>query len=319
MVSSSPVADTTNPLSSPLFAGAPRALVQALVCGCETRELRTGEYLLTAGTENDELFVVLDGALSVRLPETAHPIVPVGPGECVGELSLLDGCQVSADVLAAAPTLVIAIEREHLWMLMEQAPVVARNLLRLLAGRVRNDNRLLQDAERRQSQYERAATIDGLTGLRNRRWLDDAFSRQLQRSSSAGQPVSVLMCDADRFKVINDTYGHLVGDQVLVHLGQTLAGGLRSVDLLARYGGEEFAAMLPGVALETALAVAERLRRAVEHNQPVTTADSLGVTTVSIGVATTCAERPMTLQALLDAADQALFRAKQQGRNCVTG
>lgn len=317
MVSSSSFADAVNPLASPLFAGAPSGLVQAMVSGCETRELTTGEHLLTAGDANEVLYVVLDGSLSVRLPETEQPIVPVGPGECVGELSLLDGCRVSADVVAGAPTTVMAIEREQLWVLMEQAPVIARNMLRLLAGRVRNDNRLLQDAERKQSQYEKAATVDALTGLRNRRWMDEAFARQLQRSMASGQTVSVLMFDADYFKRINDTHGHLVGDEVLVHLGQTLAAGLRPLDLLARYGGEEFVAMLPNVTADVALAVAERLRHLVEHEQPHTSVDGLRTVTVSIGVATVSADAPLSLPALLNRADQALLAAKRDGRNRV--
>ena len=220
---------------------------------------------------------------------------------------------------AEAEATVMAIERDQLWRLMEQAPVVARNLLRLLAGRVRNDNRMLQDADRRQSLYEKEATIDALTGLRNRRWLNDAFARQLQRSMNAGQTVSVLMFDADRFKRINDTHGHLVGDEVLIHVGQTLANGLRPLDLLARYGGEEFTALLPNVSRVDALSAAERLRHAVENDPPRTAAGVLMDVTVSIGVATAFAAAPPTLLALLERADAALLEAKRSGRNCVRG
>ena len=317
MVSTTTSVDAEGLHRFPLFVGAPEPLVQAMVSGCETRELAAGERLLKAGEENDALYVVLSGSLSVHLPGTAQPLVPIRAGECVGELSLLDGHRVSADVRADSRTLVVAVERELLWWLMEQAPIVARNMLCMLAGRVRNDNRLLQDAERKQSQYEKAATVDALTGLRNRRWLNDAFARQLQRSLSAGQPVSVLMFDADKFKSVNDTYGHPVGDQVLVHIAQTLAAGLRPMDLLARYGGEEFAAMLPNVTEDVACLVAERLRKAVERQQPETDAPSLWPITVSIGVAAASGQGDTTLQALVNRADRALLVAKQNGRNCV--
>ena len=170
-----------------------------------------------------------------------------------------------------------------------------------------------------QSLYEKAATVDALTGLRNRRWLNDAFARQLQRCMSAGQPVSLLMFDADRFKRVNDTHGHLVGDEVLIHLGRTLAGGLRPLDLLARYGGEEFAALLPNVTNGDALAAAERLRHAVASQPPQTGAGVLTDVTVSIGVATASVDAPPTLLALLERADAALLEAKQSGRNCVRG
>ncbi len=262
---------------------------------------------------------MLEGTLHVRIPGGPRTIVPVTPGECVGELSLIDGFEVSADVFADGEALVLAIEREQLWHVIDTAPVVARNLLRMLAKRVRNDNRRLQDADRLQRKYEKAATVDALTGLRNRRWLNEAFERQLQRTLRSEQPVSALMIDADHFKHVNDTHGHIVGDEVLVHLGRTLATGLRPQDLLARYGGEEFAVLLPNVPHSEALAAANRLRNAIETNPPHTSAGVLMLppVTVSIGVATMLPGEARPLQQLIDQADTALGRAKADGRNCV--
>lgn len=303
---------------SALCAGAPGQLLASTMAGSETRDLQAGEYLLTAGEDNQLLYVVLSGVLGVHVPGTAHAHVRLGPGECVGELSLIDGLRVSADVIAEEPTVVLTLDREQIWALMDACPVVARNLLKVLAGRVRHDDRALGEADRLQRHYEEVATVDPLTGLRNRRWLDDAFVRQLDRTRRAGRPLSLLMIDVDYFKTINDECGHLVGDEVLRHLGQVLAGSLRPQDLLARFGGEEFAVLLPNVDEERAQSVAERLRQAVERAPSAPGGGMRPRVTVSIGVATLSADdtEPATAT-LLHRADQALYRAKQTGRNRV--
>lgn len=307
-------------LASALLAGVPTALVKAIVSGCETRELQAGDRLLTAGQDNDTLYLVLSGALGVHLSEASRPVIRLVAGDCAGELSLLDGFGASADVVAQERSLVLGIDREQLWHFVEQSPAVARNLLRILAGRVRNDNAMLQEAARVQRTLENAATIDALTGLRNRRWLNEAFDRQLQRSIRSSRQVSLLMVDTDHFKRINDTYGHVVGDEVLVSVGRALAGELRPADLLARYGGEEFAIMLADVPHASALLIADRVRRAVEAAPTTTSAGVLPApVTVSVGVATATPDAPLPLQALIDRADRLLAHAKAAGRNCVRG
>ena len=163
------------------------------------------------------------------------------------------------------------------------------------------------------------ATHDALTGLLNRRAYFERMEREWSRSVRFDLWLTVLIIDVDRFKRVNDTYGHLVGDAVLEAVALTLAANVRDMDTLARYGGEEFVVLLPRTAPREAGIVAEKLRRAVEHmTLSVVAAPHLGAPTVSIGSATTRPFRSATTpRALLDQADRALLAAKEAGRNRV--
>jgi two-component system cell cycle response regulator len=155
------------------------------------------------------------------------------------------------------------------------------------------------------------AVTDGLTGLHNHRAFQDYLEEQFRTAMRNKQPLALILMDVDHFKQYNDTYGHQAGDEVLRQVAQILQANVREGDFVARYGGEEFVIVLPRTDLESAVAVAERLRRAVEsaewHLRPITG---------SFGVA--CIRPDMeTRQELIEAADQALYQAKKNGRNRV--
>ena len=162
------------------------------------------------------------------------------------------------------------------------------------------------------AQLAALATLDGLTGVKNRRAFDERLQEELQRFARHRQALSLLLLDVDQFKPYNDAYGHLAGDDVLRALGRVLQAEARSTDFVARYGGEEFAVILPNTDVGDARRAAERLRRAIAAgpwpDRPVTA--SIGVTTVVAG-ATDAAS-------LIGAADQALYHSKSAGRNCAT-
>lgn len=160
------------------------------------------------------------------------------------------------------------------------------------------------------------AHTDPLTGLGNRRHFEELSLRELAQAARYGQPLCVLMVDADHFKRVNDTHGHDVGDEVLRRLAATLRQELREGDVLARFGGEEFAVLLPNTALAEAQQVAERLRTAVVRQRLDLTNGAHVRFTISIGIAP-CEGRAGDLNALLKAADTALYRAKAEGRDCV--
>ncbi len=159
------------------------------------------------------------------------------------------------------------------------------------------------------------ATTDALTGLANRRFFTELAQAEINRTNRYGGPVSMIMFDVDRFKKVNDTFGHDVGDEVLKALCQTAAKNIRDVDLLGRIGGEEFAVLLPETGSGAAAEVAERLRAAVEKATAHTTAGEIGFT-ISLGV-TTCGGEQADLAKMLKTADDAMYQAKNDGRNLV--
>lgn len=173
------------------------------------------------------------------------------------------------------------------------------------------------ELRRKTKMLETLAKEDGLTGIANRRQFDILYAGEWRRSLRDHLPVSVIMGDIDRFKVVNDTYGHPVGDQTLRLVAATLSEQIyRTTDILARYGGEEFVVVLHNTALEGAVQVAERLRLAVqdafkEPPQGVPAGVSISLGCASI-VPTSAA-----FGALIDSADKCLVRAKENGRNRV--
>jgi two-component system cell cycle response regulator len=162
----------------------------------------------------------------------------------------------------------------------------------------------------------RLATRDQLTGLLNRREFDRILAEEEGRARRFGHPLSLVMMDIDRFKAVNDTHGHQVGDQVLVEVARRVAEGLRDVDRAARFGGEEFALVVMQANRAAALEAAERVRGAVESSPFVIGPDLSLRVTLSAGVAELPADSP-TGAGLVAAADKALYAAKARGRNRV--
>jgi diguanylate cyclase (GGDEF)-like protein len=181
----------------------------------------------------------------------------------------------------------------------------------MLQNRFSQTQKALEQASER---LERLVLQDGLTGIANRRCFDQRFLQEWARARRTGSPLSLLLIDIDHFKKLNDTYGHLTGDECLVqvaHLLQTTIS--RPGDLLARYGGEEFIALLPETDDAGALNVAERLQSTLSRSQPLPSIDRQ--VTISIGVTTWMRINGTPAEAILATADRALYVAKQNGRN----
>ncbi|MBC8414624.1 GGDEF domain-containing protein, partial [bacterium] len=156
------------------------------------------------------------------------------------------------------------------------------------------------------------STTDGLTGLYNRRYLNESLGKELGRARRYTLDFSIIMFDVDHFKKFNDVYGHETGDRVLKMLGNVMIKTFRDIDICCRYGGEEFLIILPSTNLENAKISAERLRVAVE----TTSIDDLSVT-ISIGIASYPETDTRSIDEFIKKADLALYKAKEGGRNRV--
>jgi len=157
---------------------------------------------------------------------------------------------------------------------------------------------------------------DGLTGLDNRRHLEDRLREMFEHAKRLNEPFSCVMCDLDRFKSVNDTYGHQAGDAVLKQFARILKHEVREIDRVGRYGGEEFMLLLPGTVLDSGVTFAERVRKQVESNT-FTFAETSIRRTASFGVSAWPHPRISDCDGLMRAADDALYVAKETGRNRV--
>ena len=190
---------------------------------------------------------------------------------------------------------------------LDQNPTPVIAIIVLLATLVVAQQPLL-DAELR---WRRDAVLDPLTGLLNRQGLQSRFREVAEQARLTDAPVSLVMCDLDSFKALNDQHGHAVGDAVLRDVAYTLRKELRTFELLYRIGGEELLLVLPGASPEAGLHVAEQVRAAIERSRP----SGLLVTT-SVGVSTAVRDA-IDFSPMFEAADAALYAAKRAGRNCV--
>lgn len=285
---------------------------------CDQRTVQPGEILLDPRVPNDNIYAILSGSLTVHLLSADdEPLITLPPGSCAGEMSIIEDKVPSAWVKAAEASQLLVLDHESVWEMINCSHAFARNLLVMLSERLRADNELIADSEGVLRQYERNAMTDALTELYNRHWLDDMFRRKLQRCEIDDEQACLVMLDVDFFKTFNDTHGHIAGDHALCTVADALRQYFRPTDLIARYGGDEFAVLLPNTGLVEAMEIAERVRGAIggDPGERIGPDDGAGVT-ASIGVAQH--ERGQTLEALVNSADGALYRAKMEGRNCVS-
>ena len=180
-----------------------------------------------------------------------------------------------------------------------------------------NSDQLALELQQANSKFRELAYRDGLTGVYNHRYFQKVFEKELERAVRYKHPVSLLMLDIDFFKKVNDTYGHTVGDDILRDVSGVFVQLVRNCDIVARYGGEEFVIILPDTGAKGAKVLSQRLRRGVEQAKFDCSGKLVSVT-ISIGISSTdMAGMETTRATLIECSDQALYKAKENGRNRV--
>jgi diguanylate cyclase (GGDEF)-like protein len=275
--------------------------------------LDSGAFLWKEGDPGDHVALIVDGSLDVthEAPDGEVLVLrTVDAGAVVGEIAAFDGRSRSATVRARTPSRILRIAAPEFRALLRRRPDILENLFWLQVDRVRS---LTQRVTRT---HQRAIT-DPLTKLYNFGFFRERLEMEVERARHTEDLVSLAMFDIDHFKNYNDTHGHQEGNVVLAKVAEIIKGTGRRGDIIARYGGEEFVALLYGARREEALRFAENARRSVEaHNFAGGESQPLGRVTISGGVSTFPLDS-FSDEALIEAADRNLYRAKETGRNRV--
>lgn len=299
-----------------LFRDVPEGTLNLVLEQAVPIELAPGAILLTPERDNHHVYLLLSGTLSLHFDSPNSPeIRELSAGVSVGEMSVIDDGPPSAYVIAKTACRVLPVHKNLLGALVDSNPV-ARNLLRLMNQWIKaNTRRIVQD-RMRISELTDQANIDALTGLYNRRWLNNVLARLLEQAQKDGLPLTILLIDVDHFKKYNDTQGHQNGDCALIALSEVLKMTARPYDFPTRYGGEEFLVLLQNTDLDGGVAVAERIQKAVRAKS-ISNQDGEPIPgiTVSIGLATS--EASSTVESLIETADVRLYRAKKDGRDSL--
>lgn len=304
--------------ASPLFRGVPSKLLAQNLSQSNLRTIKSGETLLDCGQVNNQVYIILSGHLSVQSDKShIEPIVMLGEGDCVGEMSILGDGHASACAIAATDCKLLIINYDALWKLINGSHVAARNMLSILTKRVRIADYALAKNIEQNSGFSAVSIVDELTGLYNRQWMQRKFDRLLQRSIYKKAPSCIMMLEMDNFKEYSDKHGQLGSDQALRDIAYNVLNCLRPDDHAGRYIGEQFAVFLPGASLPDVCIAAERLKTAINSSMVVLpSGDALPAVSISLGLSQAYLSDD-TLAKLFARADEALQQAKESGGNCV--
>lgn len=230
-------------------------------------------------------------------------------GDCPLSQSMQNGIRRTADVYMRCK------DGHRLAVSVRVVPIMGENHQPLGAVEIFSDIALRKQLERRNVELKKMAYLDPLTRLANRRFLDSKIRHALDEMSLFGRDFGILLLDLDKFKRVNDSFGHSTGDVVLEHVAGTISSGLRVGDTVGRWGGEEFLAILPDADADQTLTMAERSRMLV-RNSAVSVADTTVTLTVSVGA--TVLRATDTVDSLFCRVDQALYQSKREGRDRTT-
>jgi diguanylate cyclase (GGDEF)-like protein len=285
---------------------------------CTILKLESQEILISPSQANRTIYFVLSGRLRVHYDSIdTKPLGIVGPGESIGEMSLVDYTPASIFVVADEACTILSMDENILWSLVQSSHTAACNLLFALVDKLRNADAIISGCSELRQQYEQYGSLDVLSGLHNRRWLENMLKRQCLRSSKSKKFLSLIMIGVDHFNEFINRYGHFHGYRVLCSVASTITELLRPTEIIARYGTDEFVVVFPDLDIGITGIIAERLHKGLMHSAPIIlNGKSVVHPTVSIGIAEMAADQ--TSEMLIDAVNRALCKAKEKGGNCIS-
>lgn len=312
----------------PLFHGMSGLELNAVAAFMETRRAEAGAQVFKQGDPGTEMFIVRSGRVaSVARDKDGgeREVYEFGPGRFFGEMSVIEGEPRSATCLAVEDTELLVLEGIDFYRLVWEHPVIGVGMLssmvKVMAGWLDEASGFLNDIVRWGETARRRSVTDDLSGLFNRRFLEEAIQARFARSHGSPPRCSLLMLDIDHFHDINNTHGREAGDAVISTAGAAFGRLVRDGDVASHLAGDEFAFFMPEAGPEEAAAAAERIRKGAESLYLEFRAGRGAAPTrvdlrVSLGVAS-CPRDALTPAELYERADKALFQAKEHGRNRV--
>jgi diguanylate cyclase (GGDEF)-like protein len=295
----------------PIFKEMDRSDLERIAAVTRTERFAAGQEIVRIGDAGHSLYVVLEGSVVVVYPSRSADVelARLGAGEFFGEMAILNDKPRSATVRAVSDVKVLALEKDDFTRTVVENPQLALKVMEALSVRIRNTDEQI-------SGLSESALRDQLTGLLNRRAFQDRLAEESDRGRRYGDSFALVLLDIDHFKRINDTFGHQVGDTVLAWIGRVLTEHTRGADIPFRVGGEEFAVICPETGTEEAAAAGRRLVELIAQARPPVSF------TLSVTVSAGYAVSPMHGKRgdqVFQAADQALLKAKAEGRNRASG
>jgi diguanylate cyclase (GGDEF)-like protein len=281
-----------------------------------------GEIVVQENTAGDAIHLICSGHMAVVKGDFRTPTILGfrGAGDIIGEMALLENGPRSASVIALTPIRLLSLSSDKFNQFLNENPAMGLNIMRVLSARLRQagEERSQQKTSEKELSHQMVelreqAIRDPLTGLFNRRYLQETLEREFSRARRENLAISILIMDIDHFKQINDTFGHQAGDYILQKFGKLLQECVRLEDIVCRYGGDEFVVVMPNANVAAACERAEQIRITF-HAQCISFEDHELHATLSLGTAA-YPKHGSSAEEVLSNADQALYQAKQAGRN----
>ncbi len=289
------------------------------------RICQPGEIILREDEDGDIFYVIRSGETAIIKGDFQNPTILGfrGVGDALGEMALLENLPRSATVIALNAVSLWSLSRAMFYQFVgENHPSFSLDLMNMLSSRIRKADEERRRGYVREKQQvvvletlSKQATHDPLTGLFNRRYLDQILYGEIAHARQNGSLVGILMADVDHFKKINDNYGHKAGDLMLQAVGNLMKKCVRSADIVCRYGGEEFVIVMPGASAPTVSKCAEEIRARFEMLSVISEGREIQAT-LSLGAAIYPLHGPNVDEVFIHA-DRAMYQAKQGGRNRV--